>query len=49
MRVVQRMNVRRLAPVLAAMDGDKARAVTRTLADREKRQNGTPPALAEVK
>jgi flagellar motility protein MotE (MotC chaperone) len=38
MRVVQRMNVRRLAPVLAAMDPDKARAVTRSLAEREKDQ-----------
>ena len=47
MRVVQRMNVRRLAPVLAAMDGDKARAVTRALADREKRQNNAPPTLAD--
>lgn len=36
MSVVQRMNVRRLAPVLAAMDADKARAVTRSLAQREK-------------
>ena len=36
MRVVQRMNVRRLAPVLAAMEPDKARAVTRSLAEREK-------------
>ena len=34
--VVQRMNVRKLAPVLAAMDADKARAVTRALASREK-------------
>jgi flagellar motility protein MotE (MotC chaperone) len=34
--VVQRMNVRRLAPILAAMDPDKARAVTRALAKREK-------------
>lgn len=39
MGVVQRMNVRRLAPVLAAMKGDKARAVTRALAQREKSQN----------
>lgn len=36
MSVVQRMNVRRLAPVLSAMEGDKARAVTRALAQREK-------------
>lgn len=36
MGVVQRMNVRRLAPVLAAMKADKARAVTRALAQREK-------------
>jgi flagellar motility protein MotE (MotC chaperone) len=34
--VVQQMNVRRLAPILAAMDPDKARAVTRALAKREK-------------
>jgi flagellar motility protein MotE (MotC chaperone) len=39
MSVVQRMNVRRLAPVLAAMDADKARAVTRSLAQREKAEN----------
>jgi len=39
MRVVQRMNVRKLAPVLAAMEADKARAVTRSLAEREKSQN----------
>jgi flagellar motility protein MotE (MotC chaperone) len=36
--VVQRMNVRKLAPVLAAMNPDKARAVTRALATREKSQ-----------
>jgi len=36
--VVERMNVRRLAPVLAAMEGDKARAITRALAQREKGQ-----------
>jgi flagellar motility protein MotE (MotC chaperone) len=35
MRVVQRMNVRKLAPVLAAMEADKARAVTRSLAQGE--------------
>jgi len=37
--LVQRMNVRRLAPVLAAMDSDKARDVTRAMAAREKGQN----------
>jgi flagellar motility protein MotE (MotC chaperone) len=36
--VVQRMNVRRLAPVLAAMEPDKAREITRALAKREKGQ-----------
>jgi flagellar motility protein MotE (MotC chaperone) len=41
MRVVQRMNVRRLAPVLAAMESDKARAVTRRLAEQEKGQSET--------
>ncbi len=38
MRVAQRMKVRNLAPVLAAMDSDKARAVTRSLAQGEKGQ-----------
>ena len=41
MSVVQRMNVRRLAPVLAAMEADKARAVTRNLAKREKADEAT--------
>lgn len=36
MGVAQRMNVRRLAPILAAMEADKARSVTRALARREK-------------
>jgi flagellar motility protein MotE (MotC chaperone) len=36
--VVERMNVRRLAPVLADMDPEKARAITRALATREKAQ-----------
>lgn len=36
MGVAQRMNVRNLAPVLAAMQPDKARAVTRSLAQGEK-------------
>jgi flagellar motility protein MotE (MotC chaperone) len=38
MRVVQRMNVRKLAPVMAAMEADRARAVTRSLAQGEKAQ-----------
>jgi flagellar motility protein MotE (MotC chaperone) len=51
--VVQRMNVRKLAPVLAAMDADKARAVTRALASREKSQEAlagrVKESLAEAK
>lgn len=51
--VIQRMNVRRLAPVLAAMDVDKARAVTRALATREKTQESIAgrmkDSLAEAK
>lgn len=51
--VVQRMNVRRLAPVLAAMDADKARAVTRAMASREKSQEAIAgrvrDSLAEAK
>jgi flagellar motility protein MotE (MotC chaperone) len=51
--VVQRMNVRKLAPVLAAMDADKARAVTRALASREKSQESIAgrmkDSLAEAK
>jgi len=46
MGVVQRMNVRRLAPVLAAMDPDKARAVTRSLAQRD---NGQKDAMDRMK
>ena len=45
--VVQRMNVRRLAPVLAAMDAEKARAVTRALASREKAQDAVASRMKE--
>lgn len=45
--VVQRMNVRRLAPVLAAMDADKARAVTRAMATREKSQESMTGRMKE--
>jgi flagellar motility protein MotE (MotC chaperone) len=41
------MNVRRLAPVLAAMDADKARDVTRALAAREKGQNSLSERMKE--
>ncbi len=51
--VVQRMNVRRLAPILAAMDPEKARDVTRALASREKSQEAlagrVKESLAEAK
>jgi len=53
MEVAQRMNVRRLAPVLAAMDADKARAVTRALAKRKKAEkdakNRMQDSIAERK
>lgn len=45
--VVQRMNVRRLAPVLAAMDAEKARAITRALASREKSQEAVAGRMKE--
>lgn len=47
MGVVQRMNVRRLAPVLAAMEADKARAITRALAQREKSQKAAKSRMQD--
>lgn len=44
MSVVERMKVRKLAPVIAAMNPDKARKITRTMAKRQKTAKARPEA-----
>lgn len=44
MSVVERMKVRKLAPIIAAMTPDKARKVTRALAKRQKKPADGAPA-----
>ncbi len=44
MSVVERMKVRKLAPIIAAMNPDKARKITRTMAKRQKTEPPRPAA-----
>jgi len=44
MSVVERMKVRKLAPIIAAMSPDKARKITRTMAKRQKTATPRPAA-----
>lgn len=44
MSVVERMKVRKLAPVIAAMNPDKARKITRAMAKRQKTPSPEPAA-----
>lgn len=42
MSVVERMKVRKLAPIIAAMNPEKARKITRTMAKRQKTETSRP-------